>query len=283
MLPAKQTGLPERLVAQAAGDGRPRGGPEGRARAAVPLAGAHQGRGARRPRPDRGAGHLRGQPRLAPRHPADPAARCPTSGGADRRWRPRPTTSSTPGGGRSARRCSSTPSRSTAAAARWPTTPGEVLADGWSLVIFPEGTRSKDGWMGNFRMGAAFLAHEHGVPVVPVAHRGTFAAMPRGQGWPSPGRRQLTIRFGEPLRAAPRASRCASSRRGSRPPSPRCSTRTARPGGRPAAAPPPARTPDPSGPRRRPVAPGLGAVGVAVGRRAGAAGCGPGAARPRTP
>ena len=80
------------------------------------------------------------------------------------------------------------------------TTPGEVLADGWSLVIFPEGTRSKDGWMGNFRMGAAFLAHEHGVPVVPVAHRGTFAAMPRGQGWPCPGRRQLTIRFGEPLR-----------------------------------------------------------------------------------
>jgi len=82
------------------------------------------------------------------------------------------------------------------------TTPGEVLADGWSLVIFPEGTRSKDGWMGSFRMGAAFLAHEHGVPVVPVAHRGTFAAMPRGQGWPSPGRRQLTIRFGEPLSPA---------------------------------------------------------------------------------
>jgi len=81
------------------------------------------------------------------------------------------------------------------------TTPGEVLADGWSLVIFPEGTRSQDGWMGNFRMGAAFLALEHGVPVVPVAHRGTFAAMPRGQNWPSKGRRQLTIRFGEPLHA----------------------------------------------------------------------------------
>ena len=44
------------------------------------------------------------------------------------------------------------------------TTPGEVLADGWSLVIFPEGTRSQDGWMGNFRMGAAFLALEHDVP-----------------------------------------------------------------------------------------------------------------------
>jgi 1-acyl-sn-glycerol-3-phosphate acyltransferase len=52
-------------------------------------------------------------------------------------------------------------------------------------------------------MGAAYLACEHGVPVVPVAHRGTFAAMPRGQGWPSRGRRQLTVRFGEPLRPEP--------------------------------------------------------------------------------
>ena len=103
------------------------------------------------------------------------------------------------------------------------TTPGDVLAEGWSLVIFPEGTRSKDGWMGRFRMGAAWLAVEHGVPIVPIAHRGTFAAMPRGAGWPSRlpaetrrsgpgrrlmsshtrGRRQLTIRFGEPLHAAP--------------------------------------------------------------------------------
>ena len=90
-------------------------------------------------------------------------------------------------------------------------TPGEVLADGWSLLIFPEGTRSPDGWMGRFRMGAAYLACEHGVPVVPIAHRGTFAAMPRGQGWPSPGRRLLTIRFGEPLRA--RARRVAAQLR----------------------------------------------------------------------
>lgn len=78
-------------------------------------------------------------------------------------------------------------------------TPGEVLDDGWSLVIFPEGTRSKDGHVGTFRMGAAYLAVEHGVPVVPIAHRGTYAAMPRGAGWPARGRRQLTVRFGEPL------------------------------------------------------------------------------------
>jgi 1-acyl-sn-glycerol-3-phosphate acyltransferase len=81
------------------------------------------------------------------------------------------------------------------------TTPGEVLADGWSLVIFPEGTRSPDGFVGKFQLGAAYLATQHQVPVVPIAHRGTFAVMPRGQGWPSPGRRRLTVRFGEPLRA----------------------------------------------------------------------------------
>ncbi|MCL8026364.1 lysophospholipid acyltransferase family protein [Nocardioides bruguierae] len=84
-------------------------------------------------------------------------------------------------------------------------TPGEVLADGWSLVVYPEGTRSRDGWLQGFRMGAAFLAQTHDVPVVPVAHRGTFAAMPRGAGWPSKTdgrRREVTVRFGEPLRAA---------------------------------------------------------------------------------
>jgi 1-acyl-sn-glycerol-3-phosphate acyltransferase len=79
------------------------------------------------------------------------------------------------------------------------TTPGDLLDDGWSVVVFPEGTRSKDGWVGRFHLGAAWLAAEHGVPVVPVAHRGTFAAMPRGQGWPSPGRRPVTIRYGAPL------------------------------------------------------------------------------------
>jgi 1-acyl-sn-glycerol-3-phosphate acyltransferase len=78
-------------------------------------------------------------------------------------------------------------------------TPGQVLSEGWNLVVYPEGTRSPDGWLGRFRMGAAWLAVDSQVPVIPVVHRGTFAAMPRGQGWPSPGRRPVTIRFGEPL------------------------------------------------------------------------------------
>lgn len=81
-------------------------------------------------------------------------------------------------------------------------TPAEVLGEGWSLIVFPEGTRSPDGWLGKFRTGAAWLAVESQVPVIPVAHRGTFAAMPRGQGWPSAGRRPVTVRFGEPLMPA---------------------------------------------------------------------------------
>jgi 1-acyl-sn-glycerol-3-phosphate acyltransferase len=78
-------------------------------------------------------------------------------------------------------------------------TPGDLLADGWNVVVFPEGTRSPDGWMERFRMGAAYLAVEHGVPVVPVGIKGSFAAMPRGRGWPVPGRPTVAVRYGDPL------------------------------------------------------------------------------------
>lgn len=79
------------------------------------------------------------------------------------------------------------------------TTPGDVLTSGWNIVVFPEGTRSTDGWTGRFRLGAAHLAVTHRVPVVPVAIRGSFAAMPRGRGWPMPGRPPVAVRFGDPV------------------------------------------------------------------------------------
>ncbi len=81
-------------------------------------------------------------------------------------------------------------------------TPGDLLEDGWNVVVFPEGTRSPDGWMERFRMGAAYLAVEHRVPVVPVGIKGSFAAMPRGRGWPVPGRPTVAVRYGDPLRPA---------------------------------------------------------------------------------
>ena len=81
-------------------------------------------------------------------------------------------------------------------------TPGDLLEDGWNVVVFPEGTRSPDGWMERFRMGAAYLAVEHGVPVIPVGIKGSFAAMPRGRGWPVPGRPTVAVRYGDPLHPA---------------------------------------------------------------------------------
>jgi 1-acyl-sn-glycerol-3-phosphate acyltransferase len=75
----------------------------------------------------------------------------------------------------------------------------EMLADGWNLLVFPEGTRSKDGWVREFRLGAARLAVEHAVPVVPIAIRGSYQAMPRGKGWPAKGRPPVSVRYGRPV------------------------------------------------------------------------------------
>jgi len=75
----------------------------------------------------------------------------------------------------------------------------ELLDDGWSLLLFPEGTRSEDGWMNAFKPGTAQLCVSRGVPVVPVALRGAYAAMPRGRNWPVPGRPKVAVRYGRPL------------------------------------------------------------------------------------
>lgn len=69
-----------------------------------------------------------------------------------------------------------------------------LRADGHSLVFFPEGTRSRDGVIGAFKKGAFVTAMELGVPIVPVAIRGSDAVMPAG-GYLSilPGKVELTI------------------------------------------------------------------------------------------
>ncbi|HEX6233734.1 MAG TPA: lysophospholipid acyltransferase family protein [Jiangellaceae bacterium] len=75
----------------------------------------------------------------------------------------------------------------------------ELLDEGWSLLLFPEGTRSEDGWMSAFKSGTAQLCVSRGVPVVPIAIRGAYAAMPRGRNWPVPGRPRIAVRYGRPL------------------------------------------------------------------------------------
>ena len=49
---------------------------------------------------------------------------------------------------------------------------------GGSLLIYPEGTRSRDGRVGRLRSGAALLAAEHRLPIVPIYLSGTGAARP---------------------------------------------------------------------------------------------------------
>jgi 1-acyl-sn-glycerol-3-phosphate acyltransferase len=75
----------------------------------------------------------------------------------------------------------------------------ELLDDGWSLVVFPEGARSPDGHQQRFRHGASRLAIEAWIPVVPIAIRGAYQAMPKGRSWPRPGRPPVSIRYGRPL------------------------------------------------------------------------------------
>lgn len=55
---------------------------------------------------------------------------------------------------------------------------GELRA-GRAVVLFPEGTRAKDGALGSFHRGALVLAEEAGVPVVPVGIAGTDRLLPK--------------------------------------------------------------------------------------------------------
>jgi len=57
------------------------------------------------------------------------------------------------------------------------------LAEGVSVLVFPEGTRSRDGRLGRFHSGAFQLAARLGVPVVPIALCGTRHVVPPGSWW----------------------------------------------------------------------------------------------------
>ena len=59
---------------------------------------------------------------------------------------------------------------------------------GRSLAVFPEGTRTRDGQLQEFKSGAFKIALKAGVPIVPVAIRGTFTLLPRTTLAPKPGR-----------------------------------------------------------------------------------------------
>ncbi|MDO8362597.1 MAG: lysophospholipid acyltransferase family protein [Actinomycetota bacterium] len=75
-----------------------------------------------------------------------------------------------------------------------------LLDTGWSLVIYPEGGRSPDGWGQDFKGGAAYLANRTGAPVVPVFIDGTGSIFGKGMKRPKPGTTKVV--FGAPLHPA---------------------------------------------------------------------------------
>lgn len=77
---------------------------------------------------------------------------------------------------------------------------GELLDRGRTVLLFPEGTRSPDGAIHEFKPAIGHLALTHGVDVLPVYVGGTYDAMPKGQ--PVPTRREIVARIGPPLQIA---------------------------------------------------------------------------------
>jgi 1-acyl-sn-glycerol-3-phosphate acyltransferase len=78
-----------------------------------------------------------------------------------------------------------------------------ILRQRWNLLLYPEGSRSRDGGLHRMRSGAAVLAAQHGIPIVPVYVEGTHDAMPPGRFWPRRKfwrrRHPISVRFGPPV------------------------------------------------------------------------------------
>jgi long-chain acyl-CoA synthetase len=78
-------------------------------------------------------------------------------------------------------------------------TSAHVIRHGRSLCVFPEGGRSADGSLLEFKKGLGILALEMEAPVVPVYIKGAFEAFPRTASFPRPAK--ISVIFGRPLSA----------------------------------------------------------------------------------
>ncbi|MEJ1934159.1 1-acyl-sn-glycerol-3-phosphate acyltransferase, partial [Nostoc sp. NIES-2111] len=84
---------------------------------------------------------------------------------------------------------------------------GELVDGGWSILIYPEGTRSTDGSLLPFKSGIGLLASGLSIPVVPLAVTGGLRILPKGSSWPRSG--PVTVRVGRPLHIDPDADSAA--------------------------------------------------------------------------
>ncbi|MFZ1520111.1 MAG: AMP-binding protein [Ignavibacteriaceae bacterium] len=74
----------------------------------------------------------------------------------------------------------------------------EVLKRGKNIIIFPEGTRTQTGEIGDFKKTFAILSRELNVPIVPVAISGAYDALPRGTHFPKPWKK-INVNFLKPI------------------------------------------------------------------------------------
>ena len=72
-----------------------------------------------------------------------------------------------------------------------------ALKKGKNMVIFPEGIRTRDGELNEFKKSFAILSKELGVPVVPFGIKGAFEALPYGAAFPRP--KKIIVKFFEPI------------------------------------------------------------------------------------
>jgi 1-acyl-sn-glycerol-3-phosphate acyltransferase len=78
-------------------------------------------------------------------------------------------------------------------------TAAELLDAGELVGIYPEGTRSRDGYLHRGHTGVAHLAVMTGAPIIPVGIVGSERVQPIGTAVPRPFRGSVTVRYGEPI------------------------------------------------------------------------------------
>ncbi len=84
-------------------------------------------------------------------------------------------------------------SNSTTAIERLNKEKDQKLKDGWSVLIYPEGTRTPDGFLKEFKKGAFMMAVQTGIPILPVVCNGAFKILPKKMLDFRPGLVKLTI------------------------------------------------------------------------------------------
>lgn len=88
---------------------------------------------------------------------------------------------------------------------------GKLLDQGWSILIYPEGTRSITGKMAPFKSGVGLLSVELGVPSVPIKLLGLERILPKGRTIPRRGK-TVQVRIGRPLAFFPGTSHIEATR-----------------------------------------------------------------------